>query len=893
MTQPSSGLRRRSLAAVAAALLCATVLAVVAAAPAHAANTASEVLVDTDDDGEGDAREFGGRDRYDTALRLATNFATGKGGSGQVPVAFVASGVTLVDAVSVSGLAGFRDAPVLLTPGDTLHSEVASFIEDYGVGTIHVLGGRGAVADSVLEDMAALSNEPTVGRIQGADRFATAAAIASALDEIPSWCGSDAASAILVNGGDVSLAYAMMVGPVAYRLQLPVLMTQANALPTATAGFIDTEDIEHVVIVGGTEAVSADVQQALTDAGVDTVGRVAGDGAAGTSVALAELAHDDCADDLEPVSGDTVALVHSDALPDGVAAAPVLAATFDDGALVPMLLVGDTLPASVSEYLAETPQEDSDGTKVNLNIVAIGGTGAVSASVVEAAVAAAAAAPDLTVQIGATTDRNNDGVVDANDVPEPGDRAVILYFSDDINPEGTSLTQIIRDIIELNGAPALLAASNAVTHTGVDDVCNPDQVRVSFASELKTGDVVSVAAGAQLGAGTDARRLGTASVTVPRAPVIRIRPTVDVFMIAGRFVAEVTVSDGGPVNEESVVLRSSSSTNTVSVEPGTGNLIFSEELERGDRVTIRSGAVEDVDGNRNAQRSFVAIAAHKNPRITTVLMSNPKYPSHAAATVPRTIGGSRNTIDIVAKASGAAAGAAGNDWSFVFDVASTWTATGASDIEVRVVERDSTVFVRFNNGKATNGDLKAAMEANLDADAMFEMKLPRDAAGGCETALSTELALGTNDRQITASLVGGVTEVAIEARFNGYLESVDDDGLLEDILADTVERSGAVSDLVVRAALDLDAPEPFVGPGMVVRYEARTTDAAMLPQVRDLVTTVAGRDAVFDDPDTNADETADPVPAIATGYAQPEDDEEKNGRSQVRIARSSNVKPPG
>ena len=269
MTQPSSGLRRRPLAAFVAALLCATVLAA-GAAPAHAANTASEVLVDTDNDGDADDREFGGSDRYDTALRLAKNFAAGKGGSGQVPVAFIASGVTLVDAVSVSGLAGFRDAPVLLTPGDTLHTGVASFIEDYGVGTIHVLGGAGAVADSVLEDMAALSNEPTVGRIQGADRFATAAAIASELDEIPSWCGSDAASAIVVNGGDVSLAYAMMVGPVAYRLQLPVLMTQADALPTATADFVDTEDIEHVVIVGGTDAVSAGVQQALTDAGVDT-----------------------------------------------------------------------------------------------------------------------------------------------------------------------------------------------------------------------------------------------------------------------------------------------------------------------------------------------------------------------------------------------------------------------------------------------------------------------------------------------------------------------------------------------------------------------------------------------------------------------------------------------
>ena len=893
MTQPASGLRRRSLAAVVAALLCATVLAAVSANPVQAANTASEVLVDTDNDGDADDREFGGSDRYDTALRLAENFATAKGGRGRVPVAFIASGATLVDAVAVSGLAGFRDAPVLLTPGNSLHSGVGEFIEDNNVLTVYVLGGRGAVSDSVFDAIKGLANSPTVSRIQGPDRFATAAAIATALDEVPSWCGSEAASAILVNGGDVSLAYAMVVGPIAYRLQLPVLMTASDSLPAATADFITDESIEHVVIVGGTDAATDDVRRALADAGVDTVDRIAGDGIAGTSAALAEVAHDECAEDLGSVSLDTVALVHSDALPDGVAAAPVLAATFDGGDLVPMLLVGDELAESVRAYLAATPQEDSRGNKINLNIVAIGGVGAVSAEVMDAAVAAGASAPDLTVQIGATWDHNEDGVIDLNDVPQPGDNSVVLYFSDDIVADDSSLTQIIRDIVELNGIPARLAASNAVTHTGADDACNPDRVKVSLADALDADDVVSVTAGAQLGVGADVRRVGGASLTVPRAQVVRTRPTVDVFMLAGRFTAEITVTGGGGlVNEEDVVLRSSSSTQSVSVNPSSGHLDFSEEIEVGDRVTIRSGAVIDAEGNRSRQRSFVAIAPHRSPRITAVLMSNPKHPSHAVADVPTAISGRGNSIVIEAKASGDAAGAAGNDWSFVFDVASSWTATGAQDISVRVNSRDETVFVRFNNGEATNGDLKAALEADRDIDALFELKLPRDAAGGCEEALAEELDLGTGDRQVTADLVGGVTEVAIEARFNGYIESVDHDGLLADILRAVISRTDAVSDLVVRAALGLDSPEPFEGPGMIVRYEARTIDASMLPRVRDLVSIEAGRDAVFDDPNTQADETADPVAAIATGYAAPEDDEEKNGRSQVRIARSSHVAIP-
>ena len=262
-------------------MLMASVLAVVAGSPAQAANTSSEVLDDHDQDAStAPVREFGGRDRYDTALRLANNFGTVKG-LGNVPTAFVASGYTLVDAVSASGLAGFLDAPVLLTPTDSLHGGVADFIEDYGVDTIYVLGGSAAVADSVLEDMEALANEPTVSRIEGSDRYATAAAVAVKLGGGAAWCGGEDAAAILVNGGDVSLAEAMMVGPIAHRLQLPVLLTAADELPSATADFIEGEDIEHIIIVGGTDGVSEDVANAVSDAGVDTVTRVAGDTAAG------------------------------------------------------------------------------------------------------------------------------------------------------------------------------------------------------------------------------------------------------------------------------------------------------------------------------------------------------------------------------------------------------------------------------------------------------------------------------------------------------------------------------------------------------------------------------------------------------------------------------------
>ena len=171
---------RRSLAAILAAMLMASVLAVVAGSPAQAANTAFEVKVDHDNNAStATVREFAGQDRYDTALRLAKNFATSKGGLGAVPTAFVASGETLVDSISVAGLAGYVDAPILLTRTGSLHGGVADFIEDYGVSTVYVLGGSAAVADSVVTAIEGLQSKPKVDRIAGHNRYATAAAIAS------------------------------------------------------------------------------------------------------------------------------------------------------------------------------------------------------------------------------------------------------------------------------------------------------------------------------------------------------------------------------------------------------------------------------------------------------------------------------------------------------------------------------------------------------------------------------------------------------------------------------------------------------------------------------------------------------------------------------------------
>ena len=906
---------KRSLAAILAAMLIASVLAVVAGSPAQAANTAFEVKKD-------DAREFAGQDRYDTALRLAKNFAEEKGGLGAVPVAFIASGNTLVDSISAAGFAGYADAPILLTPTGSLHDGVADFIEDYDVDTVYVLGGSAAVTDDTVSAIEGLQSKSAVTRIGGDDRYATAAAVSAMIETDSSWCGTDAASAVLINGSTDMLSYGVAVQTTVFRLQLPLLMTAADELPDSTADFIRENDIEHVQIIGGTDTVSAGVASALTSLGVDTVARVDGGSASAVSVELAKMANNGCGDDLAPVSTDRVVLVRGN--PDGVAAAPVLALTLANGELVTPLIVGgfmpaDSLPASVCDYLAATPKV-VNGSKLNLGIVAVGGLKAISQSVMDAAVKCAASTGGLTVSIGATTDTNMDMKIDADDPVRPS-TTFSLYFSDDVTGTADELLAKVRDIVEVNGAVAQVATATTASITGV---CTPRRVDVTLTKELANGDTISIADSAHtFGTQDDQRRL--AAVTpekVVAVPADTTRPRITIIGIANEAAFQIRITEAGGLASDAeitaddltftsgkgtaelgtVTHTASELTATVAVTRAAdaGGNENANTLVVGDRLTIKSGALADTSENVNASTTGRAIAEPKSPRITSVLLSNPLHSAPNVWTVPDSVGATGvNAISITAKASGDAAGAAGNAWSVVFDTPSTYSAEKASDIDVRVDTKGKTVTVRFVNGPATVGSLLAALKANSAFDERFSVTTGCDATA--TTALTPSNAAADRDAAATATGAGR-TQFAIEVRFGAYIVSHVDDELLADILARTLARNRNNADADTQAELIAllgtgAGTGTLVGtaPSKTVRYEMETASVAYMPMNRDRVLTLAGAEAATDaDANKAGDQARSLVEHVATGYA-PDDpnepaDESKNGKSDLRISQTGSVK---
>ena len=161
--------------------------------------------------------------------------------------------------------------------------------DDYDV--YYITSKSGEELLRVLKGLDALS--PSVDKLVGTDRYATAVKIAK---EVKLNGGNDVTKDIvLVNGNSLvdGLAAAPLASSLSTGKKAPILLTEANSLPTATKRYlkelIDQEVNKDVTvhIVGGNGVISNSIQRELKDLGLK-VERLAGEDREGTSMAVAE-----------------------------------------------------------------------------------------------------------------------------------------------------------------------------------------------------------------------------------------------------------------------------------------------------------------------------------------------------------------------------------------------------------------------------------------------------------------------------------------------------------------------------------------------------------------------------------------------------------------------------
>lgn len=259
--------------------------------------------------GPGVVRRLAGQTRIETAIDVSNSTF------GASTVAVLARSDLYPDALSGAPLAHAQNAPLLLTPSDGLHPDVAEELTRLGVETVFLLGSEVALSSQVVEDLEAIGITD-VRRRGGTDRFGTARLIAREL--------GPTVHAYVVEGRDADpnrgWPDAVSVAPLAAYRGSPVLLVETESLPDETARALDELGIEQVTIVGGLPAVSEDVERAIAARDI-TVERLAGENRYETSLAVAEAALD------AGMSAATTWLATGRNWPDALGAGPTVSTT--------------------------------------------------------------------------------------------------------------------------------------------------------------------------------------------------------------------------------------------------------------------------------------------------------------------------------------------------------------------------------------------------------------------------------------------------------------------------------------------------------------------------------------------------------------------------------------
>ena len=268
-----AGLLQAHAAVTAAGSLPTTGLTMIAGGPVAVSTiVADEVGAITGTDPE----RLAGANRYATAAAIsAASHAP------DTPLVYVTTGMNYPDALSIGPVAALGDAPVLLVMTDDIPAETLVELSRLSPGRIVIIGGPVAVSDAVATRLGTYAAQP-VERLAGHDRYGTATEVSRSL------FSTGSVHEVFVATGHSS-PDALASGTAATASPGPVLLTRATDLPTVVSDELIRLNPDRVVIVGGIDAVSPGVEQAIVALGFP-VERIAGSDRYATSALLSERA---------------------------------------------------------------------------------------------------------------------------------------------------------------------------------------------------------------------------------------------------------------------------------------------------------------------------------------------------------------------------------------------------------------------------------------------------------------------------------------------------------------------------------------------------------------------------------------------------------------------------
>lgn len=200
-----------------------------------------------------------GDNRIDTAVRLSQeqyiDGVKSNPGSEFGTRVVVATGYNFADALSGSALAGAVSSPLLLTNPASLSPETAAELTRLGAQDILILGGDAAVSPAVEAQLNALVSG-TVTRLEGADRVATANAVADYIND-------NVGTFVAFVADKTNFPDALSAAPLAALNNSPILLTDGDVADARMLQTLTDCGIQDVIVLGGTSALSPAVESAI------------------------------------------------------------------------------------------------------------------------------------------------------------------------------------------------------------------------------------------------------------------------------------------------------------------------------------------------------------------------------------------------------------------------------------------------------------------------------------------------------------------------------------------------------------------------------------------------------------------------------------------------------
>lgn len=213
------------------------------------ANTISDSVVDRLNKVAPTTR-IAGADRYQASAQVMINNYPPNSTS----TLYVATGRNFPDALSAAAAAGKRGAPVLLVPGNDatgIDDVVAQMIKYVHPSRVIIAGGENSVNKAAENELRSISGVTSVIRLGGADRFDSSYNIGQ--EAFP----GTVAQAYVATG--FNFPDALAGAAVAGAKGAPLYLSTTDCVPAKIANVLKTKVSQQVVLLGGTNSLTANV----------------------------------------------------------------------------------------------------------------------------------------------------------------------------------------------------------------------------------------------------------------------------------------------------------------------------------------------------------------------------------------------------------------------------------------------------------------------------------------------------------------------------------------------------------------------------------------------------------------------------------------------------------